>query len=567
MKWRGPVAPIRGLLQDLRPERGTAKSDLLAGLPGAISSVPDGMASAVIVGVNPVFGLYASAVGPVAGGLTTSTRLMVITTTTAASLAAGSALAGVDPADRPDALVLLSVLAGAVMVAAGILRLGRYTRFVSHSVMIGFLTGVAVNIILGQIPDMLGVSASGSFNAAKAFDAITQIGDADLATVLVGLAALLILIALSRTRVSIVSAVIALVIPSLAVIVLDLDSVARVSDNGDIPVGFPAPRLPHLGMLSLDIVVGALAIAAIVLVQGAGVAESAPNPRRARSSMNRDFDAQGIANVASGLFQGIPVGGSVGQTALNVSAGARTRWAAIYSGLWMVLILALLSPLVGEVAMATLAAVLVFAAAGSLRLAQIVTIMRASVISRVALLTTFFATLLLPVAAAVGVGVALSLLMQLNREAMDLAVVERQRMPDGRIEELPAPTTLRSGEVTTLTVYGSLFYAGARTLQAHLPDPSGSSRPVVVLRLRGRTSLGATFVTVLNDYAKRLDAVGGRLYLSGVDDSIVDLLERTGQIQVGGPVEVFPATPVVDMATRLAEAEARNWLITHTPDD
>src|SRR5450432_1816414 len=123
----------------LRPEPGTLGKDAVAGLPSAIGSVPDGMASAVLVGVNPVYGLYASFAAPIAGGLAASTRLMVITTTSAAALAAGSAVSGFHGADRPAALFMLTVMAGAVMVAAGLLRLGRYTRFVSFSVMIGFL--------------------------------------------------------------------------------------------------------------------------------------------------------------------------------------------------------------------------------------------------------------------------------------------------------------------------------------------------------------------------------------------------------------------------------------------
>ena len=143
---RRPVTAVGRWLGSVRPERRSLRADLVAGLPGAISSVPDGMAAAVLVGVNPVQGLYAGFAGPIAGGLTSSTRRMVITTTSAASLAAGSALRSVPEAQRPEALLLLALMAGAALVAAGLAGLGRYTRFVSYSVMIGFLTGISVNI-------------------------------------------------------------------------------------------------------------------------------------------------------------------------------------------------------------------------------------------------------------------------------------------------------------------------------------------------------------------------------------------------------------------------------------
>ena len=125
------------------------------------------MASSVLVGVNPVFGLYASFAGPIAGGLTSSSRLMVVTTTSAASLAAGSALSSMDPADRPGALFLLTLMAGIVMVLAGVFKLGRYTRFVSQSVMTGFLTGVAVNIIFGQLGDLTGSTGQGGYGGRE----------------------------------------------------------------------------------------------------------------------------------------------------------------------------------------------------------------------------------------------------------------------------------------------------------------------------------------------------------------------------------------------------------------
>jgi len=558
-KIRGWTSASRRWLRDVRPKRSELRGELLAGLPGAISSVPDGMAAAVLAGVNPVQGLYASFAGPVAGGLTSSTRLMVITTTSAAALAAGSALQGVPPDDRPAAIPLLVIMVGIVLVAAGVARLGRYTRFVSYSVMIGFLTGIAVNIVCGQLADLTGAPAHGSFPLAKAVSILAHPGSIDIASLLAGLGALALLVVLTRTRVALFSTLIALVIPTVVVILAGATSVARVGDVGGIPGGIPVPRLPEFHYMSFSLIAGAFAIAAIVLVQGAGVAEAAPNTDGSPSSPNQDIIAQGAGNLAAGFFRGMAVGGSVGQTALNVSSGGRTRWAAIWSGVWLLVILAIFSGLVAKIAMPTLAAILIFAGIGSIRPGEITSILRTGRISQVVVITTFAATLFLPVAAAVGIGVALSLLLQLNQGAMDLTVVELIPLDGGRFEEPPSPAALKSYHVTILDVYGSLLYAGARTLATHLPNPEGAKSPVVVVRLRRRTSLGATFTKVVADYADRLADADGRLYLSGLDPSITQQLRRTGNID--GPVRTFEATPVVGESTMAAYLDAETWVV------
>lgn len=558
-------ASLAAALRSVRPERATLKDDALAGLPGAVASVPDGMAAGILAGVNPVHGLYASFAGPIAGGLTASSRLMVITTTSAAALAAGSAIESVPSDDRPGALFLLTALAGVAMIAAGLLRLGRYVRFVPHSVMIGFLTGVAINIVCGQLADLTGVSATGGTSVAKALDVLLHPRDIQVASLTMGLLAIALMAGLSKTRLNQVSALVALVIPSIAVGVLSLD-VTQVADGGAIPSGLPVPAVPDFTHLSVSLVTGALAVAVLVLVQGVGVSESAPNPSGTKAETNQDFVAQGVGNIASGLFLGQPVGGSVGQTALNISAGARTRWASILSGVWMMVILVALSGLVGKVAIPTLAAVLIYAGVGSVRPAEIRAILRTGNSSRIALGVTFAATLLLPVAQAVAIGVAVSLLLQLNREALDLRVVELVPLDGGAMRERPAPTELPSETVTVLDIYGSLLYAGSRTLQARLPDPAGAVAPVVVLRMRGRTSLGATFFLVAADYAQRLAECGGRLYVSGVDPALIEQMERNGKLDTAGPVRVFEARDVVGESTTEAVQNARTWLVEHRAD-
>jgi SulP family sulfate permease len=267
-----------------------------------------------------------------------------------------------------------------------------------------------------------------------------------------------------------------------------------------------------------------------------------------------------VGNLIAGVFRGLPVGGSVGRTALNVAAGATGRWAAIFSGLWMAVLLLLFAELVGAVVMSTLAAVLIYAAVGSFRIGDVRAILRTGAISRIAMCATFLATLFLPVAAAVGAGVVLSLMMQLNREAADLRVVQLIPRDDGAFVEQQPPRRLQSRHVVLLDVYGSLFYAGARTLQARLPDPAGAECTAVVLRMRGRAMLGATAFAVLADYAGHLAATGGRLYLTGVDPAVLRQLRRNRTVEQVGIVRVFEASEVVGESSLAGYHAAQRWL-------
>ena len=543
------------------PGRSTLGADALAGLNSAVASVPDGLASGLLAGVNPIFGLYACMAGPIAGGIFSSTQLLVVATTSASALAAGQALASLPGEARADALFLMVLLIGALQILFGVLRLGRLARFVSYSVMIGFLTGIAALTILSQLPTVTGYESTGSNRVAATFDLLLNVRQMHLPTLAVSTLTLVLALFLPRTRLGNFGTLAAILIPSVVVALGQLDSIQVVRDVGAIPRGLPAPFVPSLTNISGDVLTGALAVAVIVLVQGAGVSQSVPNPDGSRSSASRDFIAQGAANVASGLFRGLPVGGSLSTTALSVLAGARTRWAAIFAGVWMAAVVVALPDVVAYVAMPALGVLLIVASAGAIKPEEALFIWNTGWPSRLAIVSTFVATLFLPIQAAVGIGVVLSAMLYLYQSSTDVSVVEVVERPDGHLEERTPPKHLPSNTVTVLDVYGHLFYAGVQTLSRLLPRPEEAERPVVVLRMRGRTTVGATLIDELSTYAEKLEAVNGRLYLTGIGEHVYEQMARTGRLHETDPVRVYAATPIVGESTRKAIADARTWLV------
>lgn len=560
-------AAVASHLRRRLPGRTTLRGDAVAGLGLAVANVPDGMANGVLVGVNPIHGLYATMLGPIVGGLLSSTQLMVITTTAAASLAASQSLAGLTTERRTAALFVMVILVGAFQLLFGALGFGRLTRFVSFSVTTGLLTGISVLLILSQLPTVAGYEATGSNQVAQAADLLANIRAVDPATVAMAATAFVLAVLLPRTRIGSFGRLLAIVVPSAVVALVGLESVRIVRDVDEIPRGIPLPALPPLSDLSPGVITGALSVAIVVLVQGVGVSQSVPNLDGTRTIVRRDMLAQGAANVASGLFRGLPVGGSLSATALGVIGGAQTRWAAVLAGVWMAVLVVGVPGLVSYVSMPALGALLILAGAGSIDPRALRAVWHTGWPSRLAAATTFLSTLFLPIQAAVGFGVVLAALLYVNESSVDVSIVELVESDDGRLEEREPTARLRGGAVTVLNVYGHLFYAGARTLEHRLPRPAGEQSPVVILRLRGRTNLGATLVDVLVHYADELHASGGRLYLSGIDPSAHEQVIRTGKLRLAGPVRLYEATPVLGESTRTALSDAEGWLASRREEE
>ncbi|HWQ92887.1 MAG TPA: SulP family inorganic anion transporter, partial [Clostridia bacterium] len=211
-KLREVVANYRA---QLIPSGASFRKDSVAGLTVAVASVPEGMAGGILAGVNPMYGLYANIIGPLAGSIFSSTQLMVIQNTSAVSLVAGQSLIGLSKADHDSALFLMVVLAGVIALACGLLHLGRLTRFVSYSVMTGFLTGIAVLLILSQLPTIAGYEVEGANRIAQTIDLFRNVDQIDVGSLILGLITVGIAVLLQRTPARNFSALVAIVVPSV----------------------------------------------------------------------------------------------------------------------------------------------------------------------------------------------------------------------------------------------------------------------------------------------------------------------------------------------------------------
>lgn len=552
------------MLQGLKTSRGTMGADLVAGVVNAVTSIPDALGSAVLAGVNPIHGLYAIMVGTPVGALTTGSVFMNVSITSAMALAVGEALAGYSGEEQTEALITLTVLVGLVALALGILKLGTLTRFVSNAVMTGFLSGIAVLIILGQLGDLTGYDSDLSNKVLAAIDLILHPGELDLASLAIGLLTIVLILVLDRTRVKSFSMVIAILVGSALVYLLDLSSVAVVGDISEIPRSIPTPRLPDLGLVP-KLFGPACAVAIIGLVQGAGVGRSYANPDGSYPDPSRDFSGQGIANIVTGFFQGMPVGGSLSSTAINVSAGAKTRWANVLAGILALALVLLFAGLIELVAMPCVAALLIVAGWQAINFEGMADVRDAGRFPRLVMILTFAVTLFLPIQQAVFFGVILSVLIFVYRAAMNIRVWELISLDDGKLREQAPPEELSNRSVTVLQFYGTTFFGAAYTMEKMLPSPLKAEQAVVVLRIRGHEGVASTFIGVLERYAERLQATGGKLMLSGVSDAVWQRLLATETTESIPQEDVFLADDILGSSTHKALAAANQWLIDNPP--
>lgn len=540
-------------------------ADLTAGVTTALVTIPDGLASAILAGVNPVHGLYGLMVGTPIAALTLSSQFMYVANTGAIAVAVGDALAGYQQGSQLiTALVTLTVMVGLFQLILGLLKLGWITRYVSNAVLVGFMTGIAVLIILGQVPNMSGFDSQYGNKLLASLDTLVNPGFWHLPTILVALVTVGLIVLLKRTPLAKFNMIIALVAASaLAMLINSLvegvGSVELIGDIAQIPKGFPQPRLPDFSLV-LSLIAPAMAIGLVGLIQASGVSRSVPNADGNYPDASRDFTAQGFANAASGIFQGLPIGGTMSETSVNISSGAKTRFASFASGLLIILLVLLFAQFIELVALPAVGALLVVAGYEAIKFEDLEDVRDTGSGPRYTMVITFLATLFIPIQYAVLLGVVLSIMIYLYRSSTDIRLMQLLPQPDGSLIEREAPLSLQTGKVIILRVYGSLHFSGAIMLEELLPPAQVSQRAVVILQLRGLDNVGSTFIQVVERYAQRLQSSGGKLYLTGVHPHVHKQLELTETTETISPDSIFLAEDTLGESTLDAYQAAREWL-------
>lgn len=541
-------------------KRDTLGKDAVAGLVLGVESVPDGLAAGLLAGVSPLSGLYAYLFGTLGGSLSTSSAFMAVQATGAMAIVIADVPAVHSASDQARALFTLSVLTGVVMLAAGFLRLGYVLRFVSNAVMTGFISAVGVNIVLGQLANLTGYKAEGANRVVRAINTFAHPHELHLQSLAVGLVTIALILLLERTKVGPLGLVVAIIITSAGTAALGWTSVATVGELGAIPRSLPVPVAPMLRLVPA-LIIPALSLAFVGLVQGAAISAAYPNPDGSSPDSSRDFIGQGIANVVAGTFRGMPVGGSMSATSLNKAAGARSRLALVIASLVMAVVILAFAGLVGHIAMPALAGLLILVGYRTIKLDDLVSVWKTGLVQKAVLATSFVLTMLIPLQYAVLVGVGLSMVLHVVRQSNQVTIKRQCPDPDGNLVETDPPAELPANEVVVLQPYGSLFFAAAPTFQAQLPAVASTSRnSVVIVRLRGRTDLGTTFMQVLYRYGAALADVGSKLVLVSTSKEIQEQLRAAGVTDVIEAKDIYTGDERVGATLKRAHADATAWI-------
>jgi SulP family sulfate permease len=510
------------------------RGDAVAGLTVAVMLIPQGMAYANLAGMPPVTGLYAAIVGIIAYAvLGTSGSLAVgpVAITSLLTLSGLQAIAAPEDPAYPAIAALLALSVGAVLLLAGVLRLGFLVNFLSHPVISGFTSAAAITIGLSQVKDLLGVDIGRPEGVvATVRELLAQAGATNGWTLAIGAGSIAALVTGKKLAPKVPTALVVMAVATAVTWAASLGD-EGVAVLGKVPTGLPTPRMPELtGSLLGDLAPVALTIAIIAYAEGVSVAKAIARRTREKVDANQEMVATGAANVAAGMFGGFPIAGGFSRTAVNHSAGARTPLASLVTAAMLAVAVLWLTPALFHLPKAVLAAVVIVAVAGLVDLSDAVETFRTRRVDFAALAVTFLATLLIGVEPGLAIGLAFSLVMFLHRSS-NPHTTELGRV-DGTAEfrNVDRWSTHTSDRVALLRVDGPLFFANTKSLEDRVAAlvADRPSVDTVVIDASGIGDLDASGAHLLHELDSDLLASGVTLRLATVRGPVRDVMHRAG---------------------------------------
>ena len=529
----GRLVPALNWLRGYR--RADLRGDLTAGLTVGVMLVPQAMAYAMLAGLPPVVGLYASTVPLVVYALFGSSRQLAVGPVAMISLvvvAKCSTLAKPGSPDYLAAVLLLSAMVGVLQLAMGLARLGFVENFLSHSVVSGFTSAAAILIGLSQLKHLLGVPL-GTHESPFGLlaEAARRAGEIHPATLAIGLASIGVLVVLKKTLPRFPAALVVVVLGTLAAALLRLDQ-HGVKIVGAVPHGLPGLTLPGLKLAQARALLPAAATIVFVgFIESIAVAEAIATKERYRIDANQELRALGLANIATSLFGGYAVTGGFSRTAVNYQAGARTGLASLVTAAIVLLTLLVLTPLFHYLPNAVLAAIVMVAVAGLVDLRTPRRLFRLKKSSSYPLAAAFVGTLVLGVEGGVALGVALSVLLFVWRSAHPHSAELGFLPHEGVFRNVARyPQAQTTPDVLILRVDASLYFANMSFLEDLLRERVHAKPHLhwVLMDLSGVNDMDACALDALERLMEAYEEVHVRFAFAGMKGPVRDLVERAG---------------------------------------
>lgn len=513
--------------------------DLFAGLTVGVVALPLAMAFAIASGVPPERGLFTAIVAGFIISALGGSRHQIGGPTGAFVVI----VAGVVGRYGYEGLVAATLLAGVMLVIMGVLRIGRFLKFIPYPVVTGFTAGIALIIFTTQVKDFLGLpleSAPAEF-LPKVKLLAAALPNLDPITTAVGFGTLFTLVAVRRYTPRIPAPIVGIALATLAVWLLGLDVETIGTRFGGVPSGLPTFSLPTGPFPELRLLIPeAVTIAFLAGIESLLSAVVADGMTRERHNSSTELMAQGLANIASSLFGGIPATGAIARTATNIRAGAFSPVAGIVHALTLALFMLALAPLASAIPLASLSAVLMVVAWDMSERHRFKRLLRAPKSDAVVLLLTFGLTVLVDLTVAVEVGVVLSALLFMRRmsELTDIQALSANHVAGELVEGDACGLDTRDSPVVIYEIDGPFFFGVAQRF-TDIMHYTRKPPKVVVLRMRQAPSIDATAVSALEQVLLRLKAQGTAVVLTGVNERVVRVLGRMGVLDQIDPENVF----------------------------